>query len=888
MGQARSHVGQRWEPSATAGRHRNQDGARPAFTVFALGATGGMDMTASSRPSRARNSGLPSSARCRPLFGLAAALAVAAAVSLAPAPGAAADAGDRPGVVAVIDRTDIALSGHTTLSELLSSRDSFNGFGRYGALLGTGSSTTLVNGRPVASLNLSTLPLAAVERVEILNEGPVRHSAYAIGRTTNIVLRKGFEGVEVSAAAGRPSQEGLDSQRGSALWGGALGRGHLVIGAAHIGREEVRDKDRDYSKASYTPGGSVVATTGVSISGNSIVYVPAGTDSSVIASLGDCDPSVYTGVLSHPQGEVCGFPYAAVSWALGYQQLTRESLFVAADHPLGDAADLYVEARIAQGENLLRYAPPVGSFTVEAPAASTLRQNLIDNVEGLDETTFPDDNEVRLRHRFVAHGNREWTTDLEEHELTVGVRGDLDDDLGYDVHGEYYRHSSVRESANQVSASLARAAILSGAYDVVNPLSPADPARHERAIRDMTLRLNHDVESEFLRASASLEGETLTMAGGAIGWTLGVGVEDWDWRNVHDYRDSQNRFHEVADVLGAGDETVVAGRRVVSVLAESTLPLLDGWDLTLGARRDDYDDVGEAVSLHAANRYRLDEALAFRASWAVAAHPPSLSDLHSPESESFPRVCDPLNTGGDGAPVCGQEKMFARGNPDLEPSETERIGVGATAAFGAFSFSADWFRSRTTDLASTVSAQTVVDRAAAGSPLPGTSVQRVGQQIERIDNPTVQAGESETRGVALHAGAGWEAGWADLALDVYATRTLHHEYRVLDVEQPGDYPRNRAHALLRASRGDFTASWSAYARSGQKNVTESARFKSWYGHDLALQWRDVLGIGLDLAGGVLNIADRGPSIDPSLDEEPILTLDAARGRTLFLNATMRW
>ena len=825
------------------------------------------------------------------LLGLAAAAVLAAAVSLVPAQDVAAGWARK---VAVIDREDIALSGAASLSELLSSRSGFNSFGMNGAELGTGSGTTLVNGRPVSDVDLTTLSLAVVERVEILDQGPVRHSAYGIGRTTNIVLRNGFEGVEVSVGAGRPGQEGLDSRRGSALWGGALGRGRMVIGAAHIGREEVRDKDRDYSKASYTPGGSVAGTTGVSIGGNSIVFVlddgdndPDTSAGSVIASLGDCDPSVYTGILGHPDGEVCGYPYAEVSWAYEYQQLTRESLFMAADHPLGEAADAYVEARIARGQNLLRYAPPVGRFTVTVTEPS-LRQNLIDNVEGLDDTNFPEDDEVRLRHRFVAHGNREWRWELEEYELTAGVRGDLDDGLGYDVHGEYYRHSFGRESSNQVSARLARANILSGAYDVVNPLSPADPARHEQAIRDMTLRHNLDLESEFLRASASLEGETFTTAGGAIGWTLGVGIEDWDWRNGHDYRDSRNRFHEVADVLGAGGESIVAGRRFVSVLAESTVPLFEGWDLTLGARRDDYDDVGEAVSLHAANRYRLNDNLAFRASWGLAALPPGLSDLHSPESESFPRVCDPLNRRDDGTPVCGQEEMFERGNPDLEPSETERISVGATATFGAFSFAADWFTSATTDLADTVSAQTVVDRAAAGNPLPGTGVQRRGQQIERIDNLTVQAGESESRGVSLHAGAGWETDWVDLALDVYATRTLHHEYRVLGAERPGDYPRNRAHAVFQASRGGLTARWSAYARSGQKNVTESARFKSWYGHDLTLQWRDALGIGLDLVGGVLNIADRGPSIDPSLDEEPILTLDAARGRTFFLNATMTW
>lgn len=51
----------------------------------------------------------------------------------------------------------------------------------------------------------------------------------------------------------------------------------------------------------------------------------------------------------------------------------------------------------------------------------------------------------------------------------------------------------------------------------------------------------------------------------------------------------------------------------------------------------------------------------------------------------------------------------------------------------------------------------------------------------------------------------------------------------------------------------------------------------------------MLGLdGLDLAAGVFNIADRGPSIDSSGQQDPPLTLDSVRGWTFFLNATMSW
>ena len=117
-----------------------------------------------------------------------------------------------------------------------------------------------------------------------------------------------------------------------------------------------------------------------------------------------------------------------------------------------------------------------------------------------------------------------------------------------------------------------------------------------------------------MRTSTALEGAAFTMPGGEVRWTVGIEAEDREWRNVYDYRDSRNRFHEVADVLGSGGASITGDRRRVSALALASLPLVAGWDLALGARRDDYDDVGEAVSLRAATRYRLNDNLAFRAS----------------------------------------------------------------------------------------------------------------------------------------------------------------------------------------------------------------------------------------------------------------------------------
>ena len=70
-------------------------------------------------------------------------------------------------------------------------------------------------------------------------------------------------------------------------------------------------------------------------------------------------------------------------------------MFLNADHPLSEDVDFYVEARTARGDTLFRYAPSVGTFDFVA-SDSSVRQNLIDNVDGLNSGNFPTDNEFRI------------------------------------------------------------------------------------------------------------------------------------------------------------------------------------------------------------------------------------------------------------------------------------------------------------------------------------------------------------------------------------------------------------------------------------------------------------------------------------------------------------
>ena len=410
--------------------------------------------------------------------------------------------------LAVIDRSDIELSGMKNVSDLLLSRLDYNSFGLYRPfVLGSGRLAGLVNGRRVSdsTFDLDTLPISAVERIEILSDSAAAlHGGHAIAGAVNIVLRRDYEGVEVQVGAERPSEAGGDAEHGSALWGGALGDGRLVIVADVFRRQEIRNADRDYSRASWTPGGSFADTAGVSTGGNT-VFVPI--DGGTIArSLGDCQGSAYTGELTEPQnvlGTGCGFAWAEIAW--GTERHDRESLLLNLDHPLGENAELYVDARVAQGDTAFRYAPSVGTFSFTPSEA--LRQELLRDpeVDALPETLY-------VAHRFVGHGNRDWHTDLEEHDLTLGVQGRFAGGIGYDAHLRYYLHDAVETGDTFVSASAIQRAVEEERYDVESPLS-MDPT-HLAAVRETGLRLTRDQVTDHKTARATFDGAAFEIGGG--------------------------------------------------------------------------------------------------------------------------------------------------------------------------------------------------------------------------------------------------------------------------------------------------------------------------------------------------------------------------------------
>ena len=784
--------------------------------------------------------------------------------------------------VSVITREDIETSGIITLDELLEDRSDYNSFGLYS--LRSRGYRTLVDGRYPAPRSLDLLPLSAVERIEILNNGTAAlHDGVAGPGVINIVLRRDQEGFEVAALGGLPQASGGSTGQASLLWGGNVGSGRLMVGVDSVYRGEVPAAERDYSRSKWSEGGSFAEATGVSVGGNTVFFKDQ-QGRQVARVLGDCPTDQgYTGALSNPgdvEGQGCGFPYANIAWTVAQRDYLRRlksnSVFTNIDVPLGDAASVYMDGRLTWAETAFRYAPSVGRFNISNPSADLLA------------AAGADAGPLTVSHRFLAHGNRDWTEDLNEHDVTVGVQGTLQDNVSWDVSVNRY-HRKEQEIGNTfVSESLAVEAIEAGEYDLTNPLS-TDPD-HQAAVRNMSLSKKRDEVIDVTAVKAALQGTGLALPGGNLQWTLGFEIENREEKDVLKHQDREGNIYPVEDALGSGGISYQGSRSRRSGFAEVQFPPLPHWTVLLAAQLDDYDDVGSTHEWTVASAWRANELVTLHGSFHRGLVPPSLADLHK-HTVTYPHICDKKkHTNPQAKCDINQYKTLEFGNSDLKPSKSTTWSLGGTTELGPLSLAADWFRIEQSDLPRHASAQSIVDREVR----QGSSdlVTRTNDVITEIRNPLVNTGESRMSGLSLSGSTDLgRIGDVATGLNVHWAYVTESESRVDGILQPGDFPRHRVHVTLRMSRDNVVAAWHTRAISGYDNDAEGSpgRFAPWIGHDFTLELRDLFNTeGLALQGGVVNLTDRGPSVDSASPGSADPRLDSVRGRTFFLRTELSW
>ncbi|QPC99328.1 TonB-dependent receptor domain-containing protein [Qipengyuania soli] len=128
--------------------------------------------------------------------------------------------------------------------------------------LGADRTLLLINGRRLApagvegaptapSINL--LPSTLIDRYELLLEGASSvYGSDAVAGVGNVILRKDFDGLELTAFGNVNPQGGGDDYTIGGAWGFNTDRGFFGIGAEYDYRDEIRLRDRDFFRGCTT------------------------------------------------------------------------------------------------------------------------------------------------------------------------------------------------------------------------------------------------------------------------------------------------------------------------------------------------------------------------------------------------------------------------------------------------------------------------------------------------------------------------------------------------------------------------------------------------------------------------------------------------------------
>ncbi len=172
-----------------------------------------------------------------------------------------------PATVRVITAEDIQASAATNVTDLLRSQGALQVFDSMGngrdaslSLRGFGSGANalvLIDGRKLNNMDLggpdlSAIPLADVERIEILEGGAgVLYGDQAVGGVVNIITRRGGKGGRVTVGRGSYDNELYRASYGDRF---ANGLDYRVAGDVERGNGYRRDNNLDYDNAAADVG----------------------------------------------------------------------------------------------------------------------------------------------------------------------------------------------------------------------------------------------------------------------------------------------------------------------------------------------------------------------------------------------------------------------------------------------------------------------------------------------------------------------------------------------------------------------------------------------------------------------------------------------------------
>lgn len=753
--------------------------------------------------------------------------------------------------VTTISREQLESSGATTVAEFMrsvsfasagnfrpqsgSSAQSYAGIDLRG--LGDGRTLVLLDGQrvPVAPMlgeggDLNSIPMAMIERVEILTDGASAvYGSDAIAGVVNFITRKDFQGVEVMVGYSNPVNDGGEKREMSAAIGMQGENGRLMAGFGNTKRNMVYTRQRPWGQE-----------LGVSSYGNNYRTVDAdGNPTSAWAAIpGGCTAENFW----LTDSGTCSYNFNAV--AADEAEVENTSLFLRGEYQFTPDWSAFVNGSVSRVESFGRYAP--------TPAQVTVAADSINNPTG--GTSI-----VQVRHRFAAAGNRDTYTDNNTYDLSAGLRGRVMDKVDVEFGLRETESQYYELGRNYIVRPLAEQYINSGDYVLTDPYS-AD----EEVLNSIKATINRDAVTNVKQAFGTAQFDLFKLGGGTAAALLG-----FEYRKEV-FSDQYDSLQEAGVIEGSAGNSSAGERNVKAFYGEVVFPVTKTFETSVAARYERYSDYGSDFSPKIAAKWKVLPSLSLRGSVARGFRAPSLSVLNqkttfSAESVDDLRTCKAF---GGSDEYCAdnlvQVNTYDQANAQLDSEKSKQWSMGLVwDATQNVSFKADYWNIKIEDAIGQISAQDIIDRDNGDDPRPipaGLGIVRNSDgSIESIYTGWANEGTIKTRGVDLDLM--WNVGLGSAG----KLRMDYRYSRLLSRKDDGDefagtlgLPKHRATLGHAWSKGPVTFTWNVNF-IGKNEDNETDHVGGYTTHDLQLDW-DTPIKGGTLIVGAANAFDKEPTL----------------------------
>jgi iron complex outermembrane receptor protein len=851
--------------------------------------------------------------------------------------------------VTVLRRADIERSGATSVTDLIQRLPGLQGATTEAASVGGGGggfsgasihnigetrTLVLLNGRRLAqfggqtltgfgaAIDLNTLPLSAIDRVEVLSDGAsALYGSDAVAGVVNFITRRNSREGDLFAGISEPDGKGATETR----FGVSKGFGDLdkdgfnvFLSLSADKRKPLNGVDRSRSKSgqiNFTNNGQRY---------QAFLGSPSGIPGNVLDDAGDIVSPYYLANGSCAPGNVAAVPDSAVPNKIAcffdfvaqleiFPERERQNFMATGDLKLGSNHTLFADLLLSKTDSTGIIAPVPGSVSI--PTSSPLYAQYLTPLSGTNGSTFTAD--TVAFYRVADLGRRADENKSEFTSAVVGLRGVLAD---WDYESALtYSKSDFKNNISGYPGALALSRLRASGQ--LNPFVGVgeQPQAALDAIRGIVYKGYWDggtseLTSADFRASKGL----MNLAGGQLAVAAGVNFYNEKFQGKPSLFAQAKLADPVAGTLCDPDSTdpllacdqrfgdaaaivpYSADRLVWGVFGEVSAPVLKTLELTASLRHDDYEEVGSTTNGKVSFKWKPAANFALRGSIGTGFKAPTVPQLKAaPQSfgvTSSPYDCTPelaavaASVGGQCQPNGRQYDVVAGGNALLKPEESRQGTLGLVfEPTPSVSVGVDYWWVGIKDAFGQIS-----EGAAFANPgqYPGSWTTQLdiatGINYLAYNQANLNLGKAYYNGVDLNLQTRFQTPLGRLTGDVKATYMINEKvqltpggtyYRPISNNEPNlQYVTFRWQGSASASlrTGNWTNTLGINFKSGYKDAVATVevlgpgdtptgnfedvqlRIGSWETFDWQTQWQATK--SLTLTGGVLNIMNKKPPL----------------------------